>query len=187
MSIVSTTILAFSMSADAFAVAVGKGASLQNPRLRDALRSGAIFGVVEAITPIIGWCAGLVASKYIEAIDHWVAFLILGMVGFKLVYEGIFGEEEEEKPRSHSLGLLILTAIGTSIDAMAVGVTLAFLPVNIWVTAAAIGTATFLMVTLGIMTGHYIGSRIGKYAEILGGIGLITIGTLILCDHMHWL
>lgn len=175
------------MSADAFAVSVCKGASLQNPRLREAFRSGAIFGVVEAITPIIGWLIGLAASKHIEAIDHWVAFFILGVVGLKLMYEGIFGAEEEEKPRSHSLGMLIVTAIGTSIDAMAVGVTLAFLPVNIWVSAAAIGTATCLMVTIGIMTGHYIGSKIGKYAEILGGIGLIAIGTLILCEHMKWI
>lgn len=187
MSFISTTVLAFSMSADAFAVSVGKGAGLQKPRLRDALKSGAIFGIIEAITPILGWCAGLAASAYISAIDHWVAFIILGMVGGKLVYEGLAGEEEVEKPRSHGLWLTILTAIGTSIDAMAVGVTLAFLPVNIWVTAAAIGTATFLMVTIGIMTGHYIGRRIGKYAEIMGGIGLIAIGTMILCDHMQWL
>ncbi len=116
-----------------------------------------------------------------------MAFVILGAVGLKLIYEGLFGEEEEEKPKEHSLWVTILTAIGTSIDAMAVGVTLAFLPVNIWISAAAIGTATCIMVTIGIMTGHYIGRRIGKYAEILGGIGLVAIGTAILCEHMGWL
>lgn len=187
MSIVSTAVLALSMSADAFAVSVGKGASLQRPCLRDAFRKGAIFGIVEAITPILGWCAGVAASTYIAAIDHWVAFVILGAVGGKLVYEGIRGGQEEEKPnKGHGLGLTILTAFGTSIDAMAVGVTLAFLPVNIWATAASIGTATCLMVTIGIMTGQYIGRKIGKYAEIVGGIGLMAIGTGILCDHMGW-
>lgn len=188
MSIVSTSILAFSMSADAFAVAVAKGATLRKPRWRDALRSGAIFGIIEALTPIVGWCIGLVASRFIEAVDHWVAFTILGAVGGKLIWES-FSEEsgDEEKPQRHSLGLLIITAIGTSIDAMAVGVTLAFVDANIWLSAAAIGGATCLMVTLGFMTGHYIGSKVGKYAERLGGVTLIAIGTHILLSHLGYL
>lgn len=184
MSIVSTTVLAFSMSADAFAVSVAKGATLQKPRWRDALRSGAIFGTVEAITPVIGWLLGVAASRYIEAIDHWAAFLILLAVGGKLVWESFQPEDEAaEKPQRHGLGVTILTAIGTSIDAMAVGVTLAFVDANIWLTAAAIGGATCLMVTLGFMTGHYIGSKVGKYAERLGGLALIGIGTHILLSH----
>ncbi len=187
MSIVSTTVLAFSMSADAFAASIGKGAALKRPRIAEALRIGAIFGVVEALTPLIGWCAGIVASQYITEIDHWVAFVILGAVGMKLIYEGFSKEDDEPKTEKHKLGLVILTAIGTSIDAMAVGVTLAFLPVNIWISAAAIGAATCLMVTIGIMTGHYIGNKAGKWAEVLGGVGLIAIGTTILCDHMGWM
>ena len=173
------------MSADAFAVSVSKGATMQKPSLRYALRTGALFGMVEAITPLLGWVAGLAASRYIQTIDHWVAFFILAGVGFKLVYESMQPEEEGvEAPKSHSLGLILLTAFGTSIDAMAVGVTLAFLPVNIWITAAAIGSATCLMVTIGIMTGHYVGSKIGKWAELAGGIGLIAIGSHILLNHM---
>lgn len=184
MSAISTTILAFSMSADAFAVSVAKGATLQKPRWRDALRSGAIFGTVEAITPIIGWLLGVAASRYIEAVDHWFAFVILLGVGGKLIWESFEPEDENiEKPRRHGLGLTILTAIGTSIDAMAVGVTLAFVDANIWLTAAAIGGATCLMVTLGFMTGHYIGTKTGKYAERLGGLALIAIGTHILLNH----
>lgn len=185
MSILSTTAIAFSMSADAFAVSVAKGASLRKPRWRDALRSGAVFGIVEAMTPIIGWCIGLAASRYIEAIDHWIAFAILGAVGGKLVWESFEAEQpEEDKPQRHGLGVLVLTAIGTSIDALAVGVTLAFLDASIWVSAAAIGSATFLMASLGFMTGHYIGSKAGKYAELLGGITLIGIGTHILLSHL---
>ena len=184
MSVISTTLLAFSMSADAFAVSVSKGAALQKPRPRDALRMGAIFGIVEAITPIIGWLMGTAASRYVSEIDHWLAFAILSIVGGKLIYESFFVCEEREKPKRHGLGLIILTAVGTSIDAMAVGVTLAFVDNNIWLTSAAIGGATCLMVTIGVMTGHYIGCRVGRYAEALGGFCLIAIGTHILFSHL---
>lgn len=188
MSIASTTILAFSMSADAFAAAVGKGTALRKPRLVDAMRCGAVFGIVEAMTPVVGWLAGLAASRYIAQIDHWVAFTILSLLGVKLIYEALFpGEEEKEKPQRHGLGILLVTAIGTSLDAMAVGVTLAFLSINIWLTALAIGSATFLMATIGIMTGHYIGSKAGRWAEGFGGLGLIAIGTHILLTHLGYL
>ncbi len=189
MSAISTGILAFSMSADAFAVAVSKGVCTPHPRVRDAIKTGAIFGIIEGITPIIGWVAGLAASRYIQAIDHWIAFVILGIVGGKLLYEAIFPGAEEvcETPAKSGIGLTILTAIGTSIDALAVGVTLAFLPVNIWLTAAAIGTATFIMATLGILLGHYIGTKAGRWAEALGGLALIGIGTHILLTHLGML
>jgi len=175
------------MSADAFAVSVGKGAGLNKPRLRDALHTGVIFGIVEAITPIIGWLMGVAASRYIASIDHWLAFAILALVGGKLIYEALGKEEdaEEEARRRPRLMMCILTAIGTSIDALAVGVTLAFVDNNIWLTAAAIGGATCLMVTIGIMTGHYIGRIAGKFAEIAGGVCLIAIGTHILLQHLR--
>lgn len=187
MSALSSTILAFSMSADAFAVALCKGAAVQKPRLRDALRTGVIFGSVEAITPILGWLAGVAASRYVALYDHWVAFIILGAVGSKLLYESVFADDDVEKPARHGAGVLVLTAIGTSIDALAVGVTLAFLPVNIWLTAASIGAATTFMVTLGMLLGHRMGSRFGRVAEALGGIGLIAIGSHILLTHLGFL
>lgn len=187
MSAISTSILAFSMSADAFAVALGKGASIQKPRLRDAFRTGLVFGVVEAITPILGWCAGLAASHYIAQFDHWIAFIILAVVGGKLLYEAVHHEEDTIKPARHGLGLLVITAIGTSIDALAVGVSLAFLSVNIWLTAAAIGAATTLMATIGIMLGHAIGCKYGRWAEALGGACLIAIGSHILLSHLGYI
>lgn len=183
MSIISNTILAFSISADAFAAAIGKGVALRKPKLTYALRIGMIFGTVEAITPIIGWLFGIVASKFIESIDHWVAFIILSAIGAKMIYEG-FKEGHEERKESYKLSILILTAIGTSIDAMAVGVTLALLDANIWIISFMIGTATFIMATIGIMTGHYIGTKAGKIAEGLGGLCLIVIGTKILIEHL---
>lgn len=185
MSVISNTLLAFSMSADAFAASVAKGAPLQKPRFTYALRIGAIFGITEAITPLIGWVLGLAASQFIAAIDHWVAFIILVVIGLKMIYES-FQQEQEERKESHKVSVLIITAIGTSIDAMAVGVTLALIEANILLMAAMIGAATFLMSTLGIMTGHYIGTKAGKWAELLGGLCLIAIGSKILCEHMGW-
>lgn len=183
MSIISTTVLAFSMSADAFAAAIGKGASLKKPRLRDAAAIGLIFGVVEAITPIIGWLAGVAASTLIASIDHWIAFIILAVIGAKMIAESLKKERAKEV-RPHSLTALVFTAIGTSVDALAVGVTMAFLDMNIWLSALAIGTATFVMATLGIMTGHYIGSKGGRIAEAIGGLGLMIIGLSILIEHL---
>ena len=184
MSIVSTTVLAFSMSADAFAASISKGAALQKPRLRDAAFIGLVFGGVETITPIIGWVAGLAASSFITSIDHWIAFLILGAVGGKMLFEGLQAHKEKPAEPQRRTGRLVLTAIGTSIDAMAVGVTLAFMDLNIWVSALAIGFATFLMATIGIMTGHYIGAKAGRAAEALGGLALISIGSNILWQHL---
>lgn len=182
MAVISNTILAFSMSADAFAASLSKGVALKKPKFSEALRIGAIFGSIETITPIIGWMIGLAASGLIEAVDHWVAFAILACVGCKMIFEGIVGEHTEKK-ESHKLSVLIVTAIGTSIDAMAVGVTLALIDANILITALMIGFATFVMSTIGIMTGHYIGNKAGKYAEIGGGLCLIAIGTKILLEH----
>lgn len=183
MSIVSNTIIAFSMSADAFAAAIGKGVALQKPKLSYAMRIGLVFGGVETLTPIIGWMLGMMASGFIASVDHWVAFTILSIIGGKMIYEG-FQNEEAERKESHKLSILILTAIGTSIDAMAVGATLALLNVNIWMMAGMIGAATFMMATIGIMTGHYIGTKAGKVAEVLGGLCLIAIGTKILIEHL---
>lgn len=188
MNALSTTALAFSMSADAFAVSLCKGAALKKPRFSDALRTGAIFGAVEGVTPLAGWLAGLAASRYVQAVDHWITFVILGLIGLKMIYECLFDHhEEKQKKERHGALVLAFTALATSIDALAVGVTLAFMQVNIWICAAAIGAATFLMVTIGIMTGHYVGLKAGRYAEGLGGLCLIAIGTIILLEHLGYI
>ncbi len=188
MSLTSTTIMAFSMSADAFAVALGKGVTMKEPRLKEALKVGVLFGVVEAITPLLGWLAGTAASGFVASIDHWICFAILGLVGAKMIHESLQAKEDEAQVRAVSkrrkFALLLLTAVGTSLDAMAVGVSLAFMNANIWVSAAAIGTATMFMVAVGMMTGHYIGVKAGRLAEALGGVGLILIGTKILLEHL---
>jgi manganese efflux pump family protein len=191
MTLTSTSIalIALAMSTDAFAAAISKGAALKKPKLSEALRTGLIFGVIEAITPLIGWAIATFtiktfASHYITDWDHWIAFTLLLALGIHMIYEGLQpAEPEEEKPTSHSFYILALTAVATSIDAMAVGVSLAFMEVNIFITAAAIGFATFTMVTIGVMLGRVLGLMFGKRSEIVGGLVLIAIGSYILYEH----
>ncbi|HEU5435251.1 MAG TPA: manganese efflux pump MntP [Telluria sp.] len=185
MNIAATIALSLAMSTDAFAAAVGKGAALQKPQLKEALRTGLIFGVIEGITPVIGWALGKTAAPYVEAWDHWIAFTLLLVLGARMVYAGFQEDDaEEEKPNSHSFLALAVTGLATSIDAMAVGASLAFLGADIAITAAAIGFSTFVMVTIGVMVGRGLGAIAGKRAEMVGGVVLIIIGSLILYEHI---
>jgi putative Mn2+ efflux pump MntP len=185
MNFAATALLSLAMSTDAFAAAVGKGAALHRPHLREALRTGLIFGVIEGLTPVIGWLLGQLAAPYVSAWDHWIAFVILGGLGLMMVREGFSAsEEEEEKPGSHSFWVLAVTGFATSIDAMVVGAGLAIMDADIAVTAAAIGFSTFVMVTIGVMLGRVLGLIAGKRAEIIGGLILIGIGTFILYEHL---
>lgn len=188
MNLSATLILAFGMSMDAFAASIGKGATLHKPRFREALRTGLIFGIIEAITPLIGWGIGLYASRYIMEWDHWVAFSLLFILGMRMIVEGMrHRSEEEPQVRRHGFWVLVATAIATSLDAMAIGVGLAFLQVNIVHTAMAIGCATMIMATLGMMIGRFIGPLFGKRAEVIGGVVLIGIGVNILLEHLGFL
>lgn len=171
------------MSVDAFAVSVGRGAALGRPRASEALRTGAVFGVVEAITPVIGWVAGIAASGLVEAVDHWIAFSLLAGVGLHMLYAAICKKADAE-PAGRSFAVLMATAVGTSLDAMAVGVSLAFLNVNIVVIAIAIGLATFLMSSGGMLLGRLIGERFGRIAEAAAGIALFGLGLSILIEHL---
>jgi manganese efflux pump family protein len=184
MSSLAIVVIAFGMSVDAFAAALAKGAVLHRPSINEALRTGAIFGAVEAITPVIGWAAGLAAASFIQEVDHWIALFLLGGIGCKMVYESFAHTDAEQRPHRHSLLNLAFTAVGTSIDAMAVGVTLAFLDADIWIVAAAIGLATFTMTTVGVMIGRLAGTKLGKRAELIGGIALIALGLHIFVQHM---
>lgn len=182
--------LSISMSTDAFAAAVGRGAS-HRPPFWTAVRNGLVFGVIEAITPIIGWALGLVAANFVQAIDHWIAFGLLGAVGLKMLWEAFqpvepITDEVDAGRKGRAAALtLVATAIGTSIDAAAVGVGLAFIGANIWIIAASIGFTTFVLTTVGMLIGSAVGARFGKIAEGLGGVLLITIGSLILAEHLH--
>lgn len=182
MSPISIGVLAVSMSIDAFIASMGKGTTEARPSLAMTLRTGAIFGVVEAITPLIGWLAGVAASQYVAQVDHWIAFALLAGVGIHMALQAWTREEDE--PRASSLWATVVTAIGTSIDAMAVGVSLAFLQVNIFVIALAIGATTMVMSSTGLIVGRYIGVRFGRIAETVGGVALFAIGAMILWEHL---
>ncbi|NBN60447.1 manganese efflux pump MntP [Proteus sp. G2639] len=189
MSFYATIILALALSMDAFAVAVCKGATLHKPRFREALRTGFIFGIIEASTPVIGWALGLYTSQYIIQWDHWVAFGLLFVLGSRMIYQSVKrGDEcpcEENAPQRYGSLSLIATGIATSLDAMAIGVGLAFLQVNIVHTAMTIGMMTMIMATLGMLIGRYVGPVLGKKAEIIGGIVLIAIGFNIVFEHLE--
>lgn len=183
---VSLIFLAFAMSTDAFAAAIGKGSSLDRPRLSEALRTGIIFGVIEAITPLVGWLLGQAASQFVADWDHWIAFVLLVLLGLHMIHNGLRADHatEQEKPGQHSFWILAVTALATSIDALAVGVGLAFVDVNIFLAAGAIGLATMTMVTLGTMLGRALGAVTGKRAEMVGGVVLILVGATILYEHL---
>ncbi|HHB8029667.1 TPA: manganese efflux pump MntP [Klebsiella pneumoniae] len=185
MNLSATILLAFGMSMDAFAASIGKGATLHKPKFSEAVRTGLIFGAIETLTPLVGWGLGMLASQFILEWNHWIAFILLVFLGGRMIVEGFRGDSDEacEAPHRHGFWLLVTTAFATSLDAMAVGVGLAFLQVSIVTTALAIGCATFIMSTLGMMVGRFIGPLLGKRAEILGGIALIGIGSEILWSH----
>lgn len=183
MSPISIGVLAVSMSLDAFIASLGKGAASRRPSLGYAVRTGMIFGAIEMLTPLLGWALGMAASRYVAAVDHWIAFVLLAGVGLRMTVQAI-GRRAEEAAAPASLGATVVTAIGTSIDAMAVGVSLAFLRVNIVVIAIAIGLATMLMSSTGILAGRFLGVRFGRAAEALGGVALISLGGLILFEHL---
>ncbi len=184
---VSVLLLGLAMSTDAFAAALGKGAVISKPRLSEALRVGLIFGIVEAITPVIGWLLGAAAYSFIESVDHWIAFVLLSGLGLHMMYKAIKNGEDEKSQESDKKDWVsvALAGLATSIDAMAVGVGLAFVDVNIITVAAVVGVCTFAMVTVGIMAGGALGTLIGKRAEIVGGFILVAVGVTILCDHLH--
>lgn len=183
MSPVSIGVLAVSMSVDAFIASLGKGAAVRRPSFGRALRTGAIFGVVEAITPLLGWALGVAASQYVDQVDHWIAFALLAGVGLHMALQSFARKDEQETP-SDSLWTTIATAVGTSIDAMAVGVSLAFLDVNIFIIAIAIGFTTMVMSSTGILAGRFLGKRFGHVIEVLGGMALIGLGSAILYEHL---
>ncbi len=186
MSAASVFVLALGMSVDAMVAALGRGSAGRRPSVGESLRVGLLFGVVEAITPVIGWAAGIAASSFITAVDHWIAFGLLGTVGARMVYQAAFSRHDERPAGDARTSLVatLATAVGTSLDAMAVGVSLAFLEVNILVVALAIGSTTAVMAGGGMLVGRLVGPRFGRAAEALGGLALVGLGVAILIEHL---
>lgn len=185
MSPLTTLLLAFSMSTDAFAASISKGAAIEHPRFREALRTGLIFGTIEAVTPVLGWALGLAAAQHVDAWDHWIVFTLLLLIGGHMIVSSVSAADDDQpRLRRHGFWVLVATAVATSIDALAVGIGLALLDVDILVTALAIGLATTVMATFGTLLGRQLGKWIGRRAELLGGLILIGIGSGILTEHL---
>ena len=183
MSILELIIIGFGLAMDAFAVSVGKGLTLNRVEPRHALKAGVWFGSFQALMPIIGYLLGQSFSSIVVSIDHWIAFGLLVLIGLNMIREAIWGEEESQDS-NFGVRHMFIMAVATSIDALAVGITMAFLGINIWLAAAIIGIITFLLSASGIYLGRTVGGKLGDKAGILGGIVLIAIGIKILVEHL---
>lgn len=185
MQIWEIFILGVGLSMDAFAVAICKGLSSEKFSLKSALIVGMWFGIFQALMPLIGYLLGGMVARYIEAVDHWIAFVLLGFIGGKMIYEAIKGEDERDA--SVAFSVMLPLAVGTSIDAMAAGITLAFSSVNIFVAIGVIGAITFILSALGVKIGNIFGEKFKSKAEIFGGAVLIILGLKILIEHLFFL
>lgn len=171
------------LALDAFTVSVGKGLSLRHPRPRHALIAGLWFGGFQALMPLIGYFAGHAFASAAQGVDHWTAMTLLVLIGVNMIRVALRGDEEAQ---NSDLGVrtMFILAVATSIDALAVGVSMAFLDVNIWCAIAAIGIVTLLLSAVGIYLGHSIGTRLGNKAGIVGGLVLVAIGIKIVVEHL---
>lgn len=182
MSVWELIIIAVGLSMDAFAVSICKGLSLQKMEWKNACKAGLYFGGFQALMPLIGYLLGVNFRKQIESIDHWVAFVLLALIGLNMVKES--REKAEELDSSFDVKTMLLLAVATSIDALAVGVTFAFLKVDIVPAVCSIGFITFWFSVLGIKIGNVFGARFKSKAELAGGIILILMGSKILLEHL---
>jgi len=175
---------AVSLAIDAFAVSIAHGATLRNSRSGDALKMAASFGSFQAFMPVLGWLGGLGLSMFISGVDHWIAFGILAFIGCKMVYESINLETVERQPKMLTAYVLLILSITTSIDALVVGVSFAFLQLPIIILVVVIGIVTFLLSFLGVSFGNTLGHFFGSKIEVAGGLVLILVGSKILLEHL---
>lgn len=185
MSIFALFTLAVGLSMDAFAVSVCKGLALPKVKFRHMVLVGLWFGGFQALMPAIGYVLGAQFSSYISNFDHWIAFILLGIIGGSMIKEALEKDDEEECPDA-GLGVktMFLMAVATSIDALAVGVTLAFLKVDVVSSVLFIGVVTFVISAAGVRIGNLFGIKYKSKAELLGGIILIILGIKILLEHL---
>ena len=187
MSFVELILIGIGLSMDAFAVAVSKGLSMRKIDYKAGLIIAAAFGIFQAAMPVIGWFLATRFERLISSVDHWIAFGLLVLIGIKAIVGAVkdakSGEEEKE---AYVLkwGELLLLAVATSIDALAVGISFAALQVNIWSAVGIIGVITLVLSFLGVLIGNRFGARFKSKAEIAGGIILILIGIKILLEHL---
>ena len=186
MGFLELFLIAIGLSADAFSVSVCKGLNMRKLNLKHAYLIALFFGVFQAVMPLIGYLLGTGFSEYIEKFDHWIAFALLAFIGGKMVIEAIREKDggPEEKTDALSTGELTVLAVATSIDALAVGITFAFLKVNILPSVLLIGVTTFALSLGGVLLGNRFGAKYKTKAEVAGGVILVLIGLKILLEHL---
>lgn len=183
MDLLSLFLIAVGLSMDAFAVSVCKGLATPKYKLKYSMICGAWFGGFQALMPTVGYLLGVNFKKYITAIDHWIAFVLLALIGFNMIREALKNDDEGADPSFTAKSMLLL-AIATSIDALAIGITFAFLDVNIIAAVLFIGVCTFVISAAGVKIGSVFGTRFKSKAEIAGGAILIILGLRILIEHL---
>ncbi len=184
MTIWELFVIAVGLSMDAFAVSICKGLALRRIRLRDAAVCGAWFGGFQALMPLIGYLLGTLFAGFITSVDHWVAFVLLSLIGGNMIREALSKQEDEAPDASLGVKTMFLLAVATSIDALAGGVTFAFLGTNIWLAVCFIGATTFVLSAVGVKVGSVFGAKYEKRAELLGGVVLVLMGLKILLEHL---
>lgn len=182
MEIIELLMIAVGVSMDAFAVSICKGLSVNTLTHRHTLITGLWFGGFQALMPLIGYYAGVHFSDFVTDVDHWIAFALLGIIGVNMIRDARADDCSVASP-DFSFRTMLIMAVATSIDALAIGISLAFLKVDIWLPVLLIGITTALFSITGVRIGHYYGSRYKSAAEITGGIILILIGSKILIEH----
>lgn len=182
MDLVTILLIAVGLAMDAFAVSIAKGITVQHERMRAAILLALLFGGFQALMPLIGWLAGMGFRDAIMEIDHWIAFFLLAFIGTKMIWDALKGEDDEDE--GLTLPLVLTLAVATSIDALMVGLSFAFLEDSILFPIVAIGVVTFLLSFLGFIFGSTLGKAFGGKIRIIGGVILIIIGLRILADHL---
>ena len=187
MGIIELLLLSVGLGMDAFAISVCKGISMKKMDWKKAIIIGLYFGGFQALMPVIGYFLGSAFESLITNIDHWIAFILLGCIGGKMVVEAVRDRDHEvvgKKDQPLDYKEMFLLAVATSIDALAVGITFAFLDTPIIEAIVIIGCTTFVLSIVGVIVGNFFGTRYKKKAEIIGGIILILIGLKILLEHL---
>ena len=179
----SAVLIGVSLAMDAVAISVSAGMSIPGFRPRQGVKMGLWFGGFQFAMPLLGWFLGTSVAEYIVAVDHWVAFGLVAFIGGRMIWDSLH-PEEEGGPADLSARRLCILAIATSIDALAVGVSMAFMTVDILFSAAVIGVVTFFLSLAGALLGRYLGSLLQKWAGVAGGVVLIGIGVKILMEHL---
>ena len=185
MGLPELILLAVGLSMDACAVAICKGLALRKVNVKQMLTVGLWFGGFQGLMPLIGYLLASLFAEFIRSVDHWVAFALLGFIGINMIREALSKEEEEADP-SLSFKTMLVMAIATSIDAMAVGISFAFLDVQIIPAVTLIGVITFVLSALGVKLGAAFGCRFKSKAELAGGVILISLGLKILIEHLFF-